>query len=161
MSSGSRAGPRGCLGCLGLVILLPALALLLGHRALALAVLLGLLFVVSHSGRRPARSLALAHAPGPRRGGRPRVRPVHPERTTLRRVRARGPIPARLRFRVLERDGFRCRYCGKSGRDEGVVLHADHVVPVVAGGETTERNLVTACETCNLGKGAGSTRPTR
>jgi 5-methylcytosine-specific restriction endonuclease McrA len=39
------------------------------------------------------------------------------------------------------------------------VLHADHVVPVAAGGETTEVNLVTACETCNLGKGVDLVRP--
>ena len=40
----------------------------------------------------------------------------------------RDPIPARLRFEVLNRDGFRCRYCGRSQRD-GAVLHVDHVVP--------------------------------
>jgi 5-methylcytosine-specific restriction endonuclease McrA len=28
------------------------------------------------------------------------------------------------------------------------------VVPFAAGGETTEDNLITACETCNLGKSA-------
>jgi Restriction endonuclease len=62
-------------------------------------------------------------------------------------------IPARLRFRVLQRDAFRCQYCGKSARD-GAVLHLDHVVPVAAGGATTEDNLITACEICNLGKSA-------
>jgi hypothetical protein len=65
----------------------------------------------------------------------------------------RDPIPAQMRFRVLQRDGFRCAYCGLSARD-GAVLHVDHVVPVAAGGETTEDNLITACSACNLGKGA-------
>jgi Ftsk gamma domain/HNH endonuclease len=65
----------------------------------------------------------------------------------------REPIPAQLRFRVLQRDGFRCVYCGQSAQD-GAVLHVDHVVPVAAGGETTEDNLVSACSTCNLGKSA-------
>ena len=68
------------------------------------------------------------------------------ERTSLR-----DPISAQLRFRVLQRDAFRCQYCGRAARD-GATLHLDHVVPVAAGGPTTEGNLVTACEVCNLGK---------
>lgn len=63
----------------------------------------------------------------------------------------RDPIPPQLRFRVLQRDSFRCQYCGRSAR-EGAVLHLDHVVPVAAGGETSEANLITACDTCNMGK---------
>ena len=73
--------------------------------------------------------------------------PGHPVR------QARDPIPAALRFRILARDGFRCRYCGRPGSTPGVVLHVDHVVPVAAGGITREDNLSTACEECNLGKG--------
>lgn len=69
-----------------------------------------------------------------------------------RMTRARDPLPAQLRFSVLQRDGFRCRYCGRTSREPGVVLHVDHVVPLVAGGATTEDNLLTACEECNLGK---------
>jgi hypothetical protein len=69
--------------------------------------------------------------------------------------RSRDTIPPQLRFRVLQRDGFRCQYCGRSARD-GATLHLDHVVPASAGGETSEDNLITACETCNLGKPAGS-----
>ena len=68
----------------------------------------------------------------------------------------RAPIRARMRFDILQRDGFRCRYCGRAGSTSGVVLHVDHVVPVVAGGTTSEDNLVTACEECNLGKGTRS-----
>lgn len=70
----------------------------------------------------------------------------------------RDPIPKQLRFRVLQRDGFRCVYCGRSPRD-GAMLHLDHVVPVAAGGETTEDNLITACDACNLGKSASSVIP--
>lgn len=66
---------------------------------------------------------------------------------------SRDPIPPQLRFRVLQRDAFRCQYCGRSARD-GATLHLDHVVPVAAGGATTEDNLITACDTCNLGKSA-------
>ena len=67
--------------------------------------------------------------------------------------RVRDPLPARLRFRILARDGFRCRYCGRLGGTPGVVLHVDHIVPVAAGGTMSEDNLRTACEECNLGKG--------
>jgi hypothetical protein len=67
--------------------------------------------------------------------------------------KGRDLIPPQLRFRVLQRDAFRCQYCGRSARD-GATLHLDHVVPFAAGGETTEDNLITACETCNLGKSA-------
>jgi HNH endonuclease len=67
---------------------------------------------------------------------------------------SRSSIPAQLRFNILQRDGFRCRYCGRTGREPGVVLHVDHVVPVAAGGPTTEDNLMTACAACNLGKSA-------
>jgi hypothetical protein len=73
--------------------------------------------------------------------------------------RARDPLPAQLRFRILARDGFRCRYCGRPGNAPGVVLHVDHVVPVVAGGATTEDNLLTACDECNLGKAARAVVP--
>jgi hypothetical protein len=67
----------------------------------------------------------------------------------------RDPIPAQLRFRVLQRDGFRCQYCGRSARD-GATLHLDHIVPFAAGGATHESNLITACEACNLGKAMNS-----
>jgi 5-methylcytosine-specific restriction endonuclease McrA len=80
--------------------------------------------------------------------------PANPEEPPAGRHtrRARDPVRAQMRFRVLQRDGFRCRYCGRSGSAPGVVLHVDHVVPLAAGGTSTEDNLVTACEECNLGK---------
>jgi len=57
-----------------------------------------------------------------------------------------------LRFAVLERDGFRCRYCGR-GHKENVVLHVDHFHPRVQGGSDDLDNLLTACSECNLSKG--------
>lgn len=65
---------------------------------------------------------------------------------------SRRPISKRLRFEVLHRDGFRCRYCGTSG--DGTILHIDHVTAVANGGSNDIDNLVTACIDCNLGKGA-------
>lgn len=55
-----------------------------------------------------------------------------------------------LRDKVLKRDGYKCRYCGRSDRP----LELDHVYPVSKGGETTEDNLVTACDLCNGRKSA-------
>jgi len=53
-----------------------------------------------------------------------------------------------IRARVLERDGWRCRYCG------GPANHVDHVVPLARGGIDHERNLAASCRRCNLKKGA-------
>jgi hypothetical protein len=59
----------------------------------------------------------------------------------------------RMRWRVLTRDSFRCRSCGRSPAiEQGVVLHVDHVIPWSKGGLTLYENLQTLCERCNLGK---------
>ena len=65
--------------------------------------------------------------------------------------------PARgvhVRFRILDRDGFRCRYCGRSPKEDGVKLHLDHVTPLSSNGSDSDDNLVSACQHCNLGKGS-------
>ena len=59
-------------------------------------------------------------------------------------------ISPNLRFQVLQRDGYRCVYCGRSSKD--VALEVDHVVPVASGGKTEIGNLVSACWECNAGK---------
>lgn len=60
-------------------------------------------------------------------------------------------IPSDLRFTILERDEFRCRYCGAEPVKKQ--LRVDHVVPVQLGGALTDPdNLVTACQDCNAGK---------
>jgi hypothetical protein len=48
----------------------------------------------------------------------------------------------RLRFRVLQRDRFACRACGRSPATEiGVELHVDHIEPYSGFGETVLENL--------------------
>jgi hypothetical protein len=70
-----------------------------------------------------------------------------------RRKTSRDPNSA-LRWRVANRDGFRCRHCGKSpAMNPGVTLHIDHIVPWSQGGETVIDNLQTLCSECNIGKG--------
>jgi hypothetical protein len=56
-----------------------------------------------------------------------------------------------IRDRVLERDGFKCAYCGALG-GPGIELEVDHVTPLSKGGTHEMSNLVTACGDCNLSK---------
>ena len=59
----------------------------------------------------------------------------------------------RLRFKVLQRDNFKCCACGASpAKDPNVNLHIDHIIPWSKGGETVFDNLQTLCQNCNLGK---------
>lgn len=62
-------------------------------------------------------------------------------------------MAVRKRFDILERDGFRCVYCGASPSDNSE-LHVDHIYPLSRGGVHDDANLATACIDCNLGKGA-------
>lgn len=70
-----------------------------------------------------------------------------------RRKRERAKVTPKLRYRVLERDHFRCVHCGASAAD-GAKLHVDHIIPVSRGGKTVMSNLQTLCDACNLGKGS-------
>jgi hypothetical protein len=53
------------------------------------------------------------------------------------------------RTRVMERDAYRCRYCG--GHEQ---LSIDHIVPRSAGGSSDDDNLQVLCVPCNARKGA-------
>jgi hypothetical protein len=63
-------------------------------------------------------------------------------------------IPASLRRLVIQRASDRCEYCGISQIGQVATFHIDHIVPVVAGGETIAENLALACVSCSLRKGA-------
>lgn len=77
------------------------------------------------------------------------------------RVSDRKRVPNDVRFRILRRDNFTCRYCGKrppevaiTAREKAAGLKLDHIVPVAAGGPLMGwDNFATACEECNAGKG--------
>lgn len=58
-------------------------------------------------------------------------------------------IPRGVRWRVYERDGYRCQECGTT---EDLTL--DHKHPRSLGGTHTEDNLQTLCRGCNSRKGA-------
>jgi len=63
-------------------------------------------------------------------------------------------IPASLRRLVIHRSDNRCEYCGISQVGQVATFHIDHVVPVVADGQTVIDNLALACVSCSLRKGA-------
>lgn len=59
----------------------------------------------------------------------------------------------RMRFKIMQRDNFKCCKCGRSpATDPSVQLVIDHKHPWAQGGETTFDNLETLCKECNLGK---------
>lgn len=51
---------------------------------------------------------------------------------------------------ILERDGYRCVYCGRTSQE--TPLEIDHVEAKARGGSDQSTNLVTACRDCNAGK---------
>lgn len=60
----------------------------------------------------------------------------------MRNQRRTNTGPA-LGLKILERDNYRCAYCGDYA---GCV---DHIVPVSRGGTNDDENLVAACYPCN------------
>ena len=56
----------------------------------------------------------------------------------------------RIRWEILERDKFTCRYCGQFAPN--VTLEVDHVTAVADNGSDVLENLVTSCRACNRGK---------
>jgi len=67
----------------------------------------------------------------------------------LHYVRVPRAVQRKISRRALfARDGWRCQYCGSTGR-----LTLDHVVPRSRGGMSVWENVVTSCAPCNMRKG--------
>jgi len=66
-------------------------------------------------------------------------------------------LPVEVRRFVSQRATGRCEYCGLSQEGQEARFHIDHIVPVVAGGQTTAENLALACVSCSLRKAARQT----
>jgi hypothetical protein len=64
------------------------------------------------------------------------------------RIETRDNLSLSTRWRIWERDDFRCHYCGKRK-----FLTVDHKIAVANGGTDDDDNLLTACNTCNRQKG--------
>lgn len=61
-------------------------------------------------------------------------------------------VTPKLRYSILQRDGFRCQLCGCTALD-GATLHVDHKQSKANGGNSSPDNLWVLCSDCNLGKG--------
>lgn len=61
----------------------------------------------------------------------------------------RQVIAESVRLFVWQRDGGKCVKC--QSREK---LEFDHIIPVVKGGSSTERNVQLLCEPCNREKGS-------
>lgn len=95
---------------------------------------------------RSVQSASLPSAPG---------QPAQGPLTSSRQNRLKRPIPLKLRYDVLRRDGFRCVLCGRSPATlYGLKLHVDHITPESSGGLAVIENLRTLCDECNLGRGS-------
>lgn len=61
------------------------------------------------------------------------------------------PTP-KNRMKILKRDDYRCKICGRRAEDHiDVELHVHHARPFSKGGLTKENNLITLCQTCHKG----------
>lgn len=81
---------------------------------------------------------------GQRFGPFQRPRSVELVRYVFAKWKYERPAPRHVSKRgVLQRDWYRCAYCGRSA------VTVDHVHPRCQGGPTTWENLVAACSGCN------------
>lgn len=67
----------------------------------------------------------------------------------------KSSIPQKIRVQILERDNFKCQYCGadlNKSEEKGFPAHVDHVKSKRAGGKANPENLVSCCWECNMGK---------
>jgi 5-methylcytosine-specific restriction endonuclease McrA len=57
---------------------------------------------------------------------------------------------------VLERDHYRCQYCGLDGMsnfENSLVMSVDFILPRARKGKKDSSNLISACRACNVIKG--------
>jgi 5-methylcytosine-specific restriction endonuclease McrA len=66
------------------------------------------------------------------------------------------PVTLDEGIEVLERDKYRCRYCGLDGTasfENALIMSVDFVVPRARKGPKDPNNLVACCRPCNMIKG--------
>jgi 5-methylcytosine-specific restriction endonuclease McrA len=74
--------------------------------------------------------------------------------TTLRFVDK--PVTKEEGRKILERDQYRCQYCGLDGGasfENAMAMSVDFVVPRARKGKKDPTNLVACCRSCNMIKG--------
>ncbi len=58
--------------------------------------------------------------------------------------------------KILERDQYKCQYCGLDGLgnfENSLIMSVDFIMPRARKGKKEPQNLVTACRPCNVIKG--------
>ena len=70
-----------------------------------------------------------------------------PRKFIVWQINARPTYRDRCKLRkfVLDRDRWRCRRCGRSGR-----LAVHHILPLFAGGDNHPNNLISLCRDCHF-----------
>jgi 5-methylcytosine-specific restriction endonuclease McrA len=66
------------------------------------------------------------------------------------------PVSHAEGLKILERDHFRCRYCGLDGKasfENALIMSVDFVMPRAHKGKKDPNNLVACCRACNKIKG--------
>jgi hypothetical protein len=66
------------------------------------------------------------------------------------------PVTKEEGLGILERDQYRCQYCGLDGLasfENALAMSVDFVVPRARKGKKDPRNLVACCRSCNMIKG--------
>ena len=74
----------------------------------------------------------------------------------LKLGRIAKPLTLEEGMRILDRDRFRCQYCGLDGLasfENSLVMSVDFILPRARKGKKDKSNLVAACRPCNLLKG--------
>ncbi len=67
-----------------------------------------------------------------------------------------SPVSMQEGLKILERDEYRCQYCGLDGRasfENALVMRVDFVHPRARKGRKDPANLVACCTPCNTIKG--------
>jgi 5-methylcytosine-specific restriction endonuclease McrA len=66
------------------------------------------------------------------------------------------PLTSKEGHGILERDHYRCQYCGLDGManfENSLVMSVDFVLPRAQKGRKKPENLVASCRACNVIKG--------
>jgi hypothetical protein len=66
------------------------------------------------------------------------------------------PVTRKEGLRILERDLYRCQYCGLDGTasfENALAMSVDFVIPRARKGKKDDHNLVACCRSCNMIKG--------
>jgi 5-methylcytosine-specific restriction endonuclease McrA len=66
------------------------------------------------------------------------------------------PVSQAEGLKILERDGFCCKYCGLDGKasfENALIMSVDFIMPRARKGKKAPANLVACCRPCNMIKG--------